>query len=120
MLLRDTLRSVLDSGDGRPSGTRLPGDLRGPTPNSGFTAPPRVTAESEATVSAEQAGHVQLILHHGHVTLILRTSPLPCVVTAPVDPLRAFLQETDRMVPPGAEGCPAALEAEIARMLADN
>ena len=117
VLLRDTLRAVLGSDDGRVAGPPHPGGSRPAATGGEITADVPLT---DVTASVEQAGYVQLIRHHGHVTLILQTAPLPCVVTAPIEPLRAFLDETDRMVPPGAEDCPAALEAEIARMLAGN
>jgi hypothetical protein len=63
------------------------------------------------------AGHVQISVHGEQVTLTLRGATLPCVVTTPAAPLRAFLAETAAIVPPGGEGCAAALEAELARML---
>lgn len=63
------------------------------------------------------AGHVQISLHGEQATLTLRGAALPCVVTIPVAPLRAFLAETAAIVPPGGEGCTAALEAELSRML---
>jgi hypothetical protein len=66
---------------------------------------------------AVAAGHVQLTVHGEQVTLTLRGATLPCVVTIPAAPLRAFLTETAAIVPPGGEGCTAALEAELARML---
>jgi hypothetical protein len=62
-------------------------------------------------------GHVQISLHGEHATLTLRGAMLPCVVTIPVAPLRTFLAETAAIVPPGGEGCEAALEVELARML---
>jgi hypothetical protein len=63
------------------------------------------------------AGHVQMSVHGDQVTLTLRGATLPCVVTTPAAPLRAFLAETAEIVPPGGEGCAAALDAELARML---
>jgi Streptomyces sporulation and cell division protein, SsgA len=63
------------------------------------------------------AGHVQINLHGEQATLTLRGATLPCVVTIPVAPLRSFLAETAAIVPPGGEGCAAALEAELSRML---
>ncbi len=62
-------------------------------------------------------GHVQVTASGGRITLTLRAVPLPCVVTVPADPIRAFLAETDAIVPPGRERCDSALEAEISRML---
>jgi Streptomyces sporulation and cell division protein, SsgA len=63
------------------------------------------------------AGHVQLSAHGEHVTLMLRGTTLPCVVTVPAAPLRSFLAETEAIVPAGLERCTAALEAELSRML---
>ncbi|MEN3361184.1 MAG: hypothetical protein V7637_5166 [Mycobacteriales bacterium] len=63
------------------------------------------------------AGHVQISVHGEQVTLTLRGATLPCVVTTAAGPLRAFLAETAAIVPPGGEGCAAALDAELARML---
>jgi hypothetical protein len=71
-------------------------------------------AETEAPSTA---GHVQINLHGELATLTLRGATLPCVVTIPVAPLRAFLAETAAIVPPGGERCSAALELELARML---
>jgi hypothetical protein len=62
-------------------------------------------------------GHVQITVHGDQVTLTLRGTTLPCVVTAPAAPLRGFLAETAAIVPPGRERCGAALEVELARML---
>ena len=62
-------------------------------------------------------GHVQVRLSGTALTLTLRAVPLPCIVTVPVDPVRAFLAETDAIVPPGRERCQPALDAELSRML---
>jgi hypothetical protein len=63
------------------------------------------------------AGHVQISVHGEQVTLTLRGATLPCVVTTAAGPLRTFLAETAEILPPGGEGCAAALDAELARML---
>ncbi|SRR6266550_7612419 len=62
-------------------------------------------------------GHVQVSAAAGQLTLTLRAVPLPCVVTVPAQPVRAFLAETDAIVPPGGERCQSALDAELSRML---
>lgn len=74
-------------------------------PGGGTPAPPRLT------------GHVSMSRQDEHVTLTLRSAPLPCVVTVPARPMREFLAETDAIVPPGGESWTPALDAEIARML---
>ena len=66
---------------------------------------------------ARAAGHVSMSRQGEHVTLTLRSAPLPCVVTVPAGPMREFLAETDAIVPPGREPWAPALDAEIARML---
>lgn len=63
------------------------------------------------------ARNVQLSRHGEHVTLTLRGTTLPCVVTVPAEPLRSFLAETEAVVPPGRERCAAALDTELARLL---
>jgi hypothetical protein len=62
-------------------------------------------------------GHVQVTAAGSRVTLTLRAVPLPCVITVPAEPIRAFLAETEAIVPAGRERCQSALEAEISRML---
>jgi hypothetical protein len=62
-------------------------------------------------------GYVQVTATGGYVTLTLRAVPLPCVVSVPIEPVCAFLAETDAVVPPGRERCQPALDAEISRML---
>jgi hypothetical protein len=91
VVLRDALRAVLAPGGGARGG-------------AGVGAP-------------RPAGYVSMSRHDEHVTLTLRATSLPCVVTAPAGPIRKFLAETDAVVPPGRESWAAALDAEIARML---
>jgi hypothetical protein len=62
-------------------------------------------------------GHVQVSGGGGYLTLTLRAAPLPCVVRVPAEPVRAFLADTEAIVPPGRELWQSALDAELARML---
>jgi len=77
----------------------------------------RGVLDGTAGDGAVAAGQVQVSIHGAYVTLTLRGTTLPCVVTVPAAPLRSFLAETDALVPPGREPCGAALDAELARML---
>jgi len=62
-------------------------------------------------------GHVHLSGGSGYLTLTLRAAPLPCVVSVPAEPVRAFLADTEAIVPAGRELWQSALDAELARML---
>jgi hypothetical protein len=73
--------------------------------------------ECGSQAPARPAGHVSMFLQDEHVTLTLRSTSLPCVVTVLAGPMRDFLAETDAIVPPGGEPWAPALDAEIARML---
>lgn len=91
VVARDMVRSTLAPGGGPPGG-------------AGVGAP-------------KPAGHVQMSRTGEHITLTLRSTSLPCVVSVPAGPVREFLTETDLVVPPGTESWAPALDAEIARML---
>jgi Streptomyces sporulation and cell division protein, SsgA len=73
--------------------------------------------DGQTHAPARSAGHVSMSRQDEHVTLTLRSASLPCVVTVPAGPMRAFLAETDAIVPPGVESWAPALDAEIARLL---